>query len=131
MAVCVLIGVFAIYQVFFPLAQGNQVSLTLLWYRSGLRLRRTKPVSDEQREHEVPKGNPTVVDWLLAAIALVACLYPVLPIEIAGGGGGFDKFLSRQGTPAMIDVLVGTVVLLLVLEACRRTTPPTALASVE
>ena len=26
-AACVLIGVFAIYQVFFPLAQGNQVSL--------------------------------------------------------------------------------------------------------
>jgi hypothetical protein len=44
-AACVLIGVFAIYQVFFPLAQGNQVSLiyflaavlplTLLCYRSG------------------------------------------------------------------------------------------------
>jgi TRAP transporter 4TM/12TM fusion protein len=58
----------------------------------------------------------------LAAIALAACLYPVLPLEIAGGGGGFDEFLSRQGTPAMTDVLVGTVVLLLVLEACRRTT---------
>ena len=70
----------------------------------------------------MPKGNPTIVDWLLAAIALVACLYPMLPFEIAGGGGGFDEFLSRQGTPAMIDVLVGTVVLLLVLEACRRTT---------
>ena len=52
----------------------------------------------------------------------MACLYPVLPFEIAGGGGGFDEFLSRQGTPAMIDVVVGTVVLLLVLEACRRTT---------
>jgi TRAP transporter 4TM/12TM fusion protein len=128
-AVCVLIGVFAIYQVFFPLAQGNQVSLiyflaavlplTLLCYRSGLRLRRKKGESDEPA---VPKGNPTFVDWLLAAIALVACLYPVLPIEIAGGGGGVDEFLSRQGTPAMLDVLVGTVVLLLVLEACRRTT---------
>jgi TRAP transporter 4TM/12TM fusion protein len=128
-AVCVLIGLFAIYQVFFPLAQGNQVSLiyflaavlplTLLCYRSGVRLRRAKQSPDEPA---VPKGNPTIVDWLLAAVALVACLYPVLPFEIAGGGGGFDEFLSRQGTPAMIDVLVGTVVLLLVLEACRRTT---------
>ena len=131
-AACVLIGVFAIYQVFFPLAAGNQVSLiyflaavlplTLLCYRSGLRLRRKKAEPDASDEPEVPKGNPTFVDWLLAAIALVACLYPVLPVEIAGGGGGFDEFLSRQGTPAMIDVLVGTVVLLLVLEACRRTT---------
>ena len=49
---CVLIGLFALYQVFFPLAQGNQVSLilflaavlplTLLCYRSGMRLRRRK-----------------------------------------------------------------------------------------
>ena len=47
---CVLVGLFAVYQVFFPLAQGNQVSLilflaavlplTLLCYRSGVRLRR-------------------------------------------------------------------------------------------
>ena len=56
-AVCVLIGLFAIYQVFFPLAQGNQVSLiyflaavlplTLLCYRSGLRLRRKTAKSEE------------------------------------------------------------------------------------
>ena len=139
-AVCVLIGVAAIYQVFFPLAQGNQVSLiyflaavlplTLLCYRSGIRLPRkakTEPEGDEHddeqdKQEEVPVGNPTLVDWLLAAVALVACLYPILPFEIAGGGGGFDEFLSRQGTPAMIDVVVGTLVLLLVLEACRRTT---------
>jgi TRAP-type uncharacterized transport system fused permease subunit len=121
---CVLIGLFALYQVFFPLAQGNQFSLilflaavlplTLLCYRSGLRLRRHKSAA--------PRDNPTPVDWLLAAMALVACLYPVLPLEFAGGGGGFDEFLSRQGTPAMADVIVGSVVLLLVLEACRRTT---------
>ena len=132
-AACVLIGLFAIYQVFFPLAQGNQVSLilflaavlplTLLCYRSGLRLRlRLRRESTESDEHEAPSETPTPVDWLLAAIALAACLYPVLPFEIADGGGGFDEFLSRQGTPAMVDVVVGTIVLLLVLEACRRTT---------
>ena len=59
---CVLIGVSAIYQVFFPLAQGNQVSLiyflaavlplTLLCYRSGLRLRRKKVETEEHDEHE-------------------------------------------------------------------------------
>jgi TRAP transporter 4TM/12TM fusion protein len=59
---------------------------------------------------------------LLALVALAVCLYPVLPFEFAGGGGGFDAFLSRQGTPAMVDVIVGSVVLVLVLEACRRTT---------
>ncbi|MGH3677300.1 MAG: TRAP transporter permease [Mycobacterium sp.] len=124
-AACVLIGLFAVYQVFFPLAQGNQVSLilflaavlplTLLSYRSGLRLRRRETTDATQK-------NPTPVDWLVAAIALAACLYPVLPFEIARAGGGFDEFLSRQGTPATVDVIVGTMVLLLVLEACRRTT---------
>lgn len=113
---CVLIGLFALYQVFFPLAQGNQVSLilflaavlplTLLCYRSGIRLGRAEPV----------------VDWLLAVTALAVCLYPVLPFQIGDGGGGFDEFLSRQSTPAMVDVIVGTIVVLLVLEACRRTT---------
>lgn len=119
---CALIGSFAIYQVFYPLAEGNQFALilflaavlplTLLCYRSGLRLRRGKTSANQ---------NPTPVDWLLAAIALVVCLYPVLPFAIANGGGGFDAFLSRQGAPALADVVVGSAVLILVLEACRRT----------
>ena len=66
--------------------------------------------------------NPTIADWPLAVIALVTCLYPVLPFQIGDGGGGFDEFLSRQSTPATVDVIVGTIVVLLVLEACRRTT---------
>jgi TRAP transporter 4TM/12TM fusion protein len=126
-AACVLIGLYALYQVFFPLAQGNQFALilflaavlplSLLCYQSGLRLRRrTTTVTP------APRANPTILDWLLAAVAVAVCLYPVLPFEIADGGGGFDAFLSRQGAPATADVVVGSIVLLLVLEACRRTT---------
>ena len=80
------VGLFAIYQVFFPLAAGNQVSLilflaavlplTLLCYRSGLRLRRNKTSAPQAQ-----RDNPTPVDWLLAVVALLACLYPVLPFE--------------------------------------------------
>ena len=109
-----LIGLFAVFQVFFPLAQGNQFALilflaavlplTLLCYHFG------------------SQDNPTVVDWLLAAVAVVTCLYPVLPFVIADGGGGFNAFLSRQGAPAIADVVAGSAVLILVLEACRRTT---------
>ena len=55
-------------------------------------------------------------------MALAACLYPLLPFHIADGGGGFDAFLSRQAAPATADVIAGTIVLLLVLEGCRRTT---------
>jgi TRAP transporter 4TM/12TM fusion protein len=43
-------------------------------------------------------------------------------MQIADGGGGFDEFLSRQSTPGAVDIIIGTIVLLLVLEACRRTT---------
>lgn len=110
---------------FFPLAQGNQVSLilflaavlplTLLCYRSGVRFRR-------RTDQQTTKDNPTPIDWLLAVVAFVACLYPLLSVQIGDGGGGFDEFLSRQGTPGMVDVVVGTIVLVLVLEACRRTT---------
>ncbi len=122
---CVLIGLSALYQVFFPLAQGNQFSLTLflasvlaltlLCYRSGFRRANTDP-------DRTAGDNPTPLDWVLAAVAFAACIYPVLPFQIADGGGGFNDFLSRQGTPAIADVVVGTLVLLLVLEACRRTT---------
>ena len=106
-ASCVLVGLFAVYQVFYPLAQGNQVSLilflaavlplTLLCYRSGLRLRR-------HAASQPSRDTPTPIDWLLAVVALAACLYPVVPFEFAGGGGGFDDFLSRQGMPATVDV---------------------------
>lgn len=127
---CVLIGLFALYQVFFPLPQGNQfsltlflasvLSLTLLCYRSGLRLARVLP--GRRGTAETVGDNPTPLDWLLAVLAFLACVYPVLPIHIADGGGGFNDFLSRQGAPAIADVIIGTLVLLLVLEACRRTT---------
>ncbi|MDQ5855228.1 MAG: TRAP transporter large permease subunit, partial [Actinomycetota bacterium] len=122
-AASALIAVFVLYQVFWPLAQGNQFALILFLaatlplvfpcYRSGIHLRR--------REHSGP-DNPTVADYALAALAVAVCLYPVLPVSLGTGGGGFNAFLDRQGTLAVPDVLAGGVLLLLVLEACRRTT---------
>ncbi|MGH3942588.1 MAG: TRAP transporter permease [Pseudonocardiaceae bacterium] len=120
-AASAFVAVFTIYQVFWPLAQGNQFSLILflaatlplvfLCYRAGLRFGRSR----------VPaRDNPTVADWALAALALAVCLYPVLPVPL--GAGGFDAFLDRQGILATPDVLAGAVLLLLVLEAARRTT---------
>ncbi len=120
-AASALVAAFTIYQVFWPLAQGNQFSLILflastlplvfLCYRSGLRLgRRRQPARD----------NPNVADYLLAGLALVVGLYPVLPAPL--GAGGFDAFLDRQGVLSTPDVLAGALLLLLVLEACRRTT---------
>ncbi|MGH4008159.1 MAG: TRAP transporter permease [Pseudonocardiaceae bacterium] len=124
-AASALIAGSVLYQVFWPLAQGNQFSLILflaltlplvfLSYRSGVWPGRRLQVGDKP-------DNPTVADYLLAALALAVCLYPVLPVELGTGGGGFDAFLDRQGILAAPDVLAGAVLLLLVLDACRRTT---------
>jgi TRAP transporter 4TM/12TM fusion protein len=64
-----------------------------------------------------------VLDWLLAGVALLVGLYPVLPVPLqAFGFGGFQAFLDRQGSLLTLDVVFGFVLLLLVLEATRRTT---------
>lgn len=55
-------------------------------------------------------------------MTLVVCLYPLLPMTIGSGGGGYDAFLDRQGQFDPVDVGMGSVLLVLVLEACRRTT---------
>lgn len=113
--VAALVALLALMQVFRPLAQGSQyyliiflagtLPLIFLAYRSGIRPRRR------------PGDTPTVADWLLAATALVVCLYPLNPF-----GGGYDGFLSRQGLLEPADVVFGAVLLVLVVEACRRTT---------
>lgn len=113
------IALLALWQVFRPLSQGSQYYLVVflagtlpaifLAYRSGLR-------------RLEPADRPGVLNWVLAGFALLVCLYPVLPWRIGSGGGGYNDFLDRQGLLDPVDVAVGTVLLILVLEACRRTT---------
>jgi TRAP transporter 4TM/12TM fusion protein len=110
--VAVAAAVLVLWQVFRPLAQGSQfyliiflavtLPLVFLVYRSGWR---------------TGSDRPTVVDWVLAVVTLLVCLYPVDPF-----GGGYDAFLDRQGLLEPIDIVFGAVLLLLVVEACRRTT---------
>jgi TRAP transporter 4TM/12TM fusion protein len=106
--VAFLVALLVLAQVFRPLAQGSQfyliiflagtLPLVFLSYSSGL-FKRTWP------------------DLLLAVLALVVCLYPVNPFA-----GGYNAFLDRQGLLEPVDVAFGAVLLLLVVEACRRTT---------
>ncbi|RAS68328.1 TRAP transporter 4TM/12TM fusion protein [Lentzea atacamensis] len=99
-----LIALLVLKQVFFPFAKGSQyyliiflaVTLPLVYLSYG-------------RGH-----SPKVVDWVLAALAFVAGSYPLF--------GGFDEFLNRQGQLTPLDVAAGAVLLVLILEACRRTT---------
>jgi TRAP transporter 4TM/12TM fusion protein len=117
-AVAVGVAALALWQMFRPLSQGSQyyliiflgivLPLVFLLYRSGL------PQRDSNR--------PSPVDWLLAALALVTCLYPVWPFTVGDAGGGYNAFLDRQGLLDPFDVAMGAVLLLLILEATRRTT---------
>ncbi|MGW5670461.1 TRAP transporter permease [Micromonospora sp. NPDC003776] len=125
----VAIALLALWQVFFPLPQGSKYYLIIflagvlpmvfLAYPSGLRLPWRAAAPADGAAH---RGGPTPLDWALAVAALVSCLYPVLPVTIGAGGGGYDAFLDRQGLLDPLDVAMGTVLLLLLLEACRRTT---------
>jgi TRAP transporter 4TM/12TM fusion protein len=106
-------AVLVLWQVFRPLAQGSQfylivflagtLPLVFLAYRSGFGRRGAT--------------RPTVLDWLLATLTLLVCLYPINPF-----GGGYDAFLDRQGLLDTPDVIAGAALLVLVVEACRRTT---------
>ncbi|MDG4821440.1 TRAP transporter fused permease subunit [Asanoa sp. WMMD1127] len=110
------VAVLVLVQVFRPLPQGSQyyliiflagtLPLVFLAYRSGVPL--------PARWRRPDRDRPTVADWVLAVLAVGVCLYPVL--------GGYNAFLDRQGLLAPTDVAMGAVLLILVVEACRRTT---------
>ncbi len=67
--------------------------------------------------------NTTIVDWALAALSVVALMWPIVD---------FQQFVYRAASPLSIDVALGVVTLVLVLEAARRTVglilPVTAIA---
>ncbi|CCH20670.1 TRAP transporter permease [Micromonospora lupini] len=121
------VGALALWQVFRPLSQGSKyyliiflagvLPLVFLAYPADLRL----PGRLRIWRGRASTG-PTVSDWVLVALAVAACLYPVLPIRIGSGGGGYNAFLDRQGLLTPTDLVLGTILLLLLLEACRRTT---------
>jgi TRAP transporter 4TM/12TM fusion protein len=110
------VAVLVLVQVFRPLPQGSQyyliiflagtLPLVFLAYRSGVPL--------PARWRRAGRDRPTALDWVLAALTFGVCLYPVL--------GGYNAFLDRQGLLEPADVAMGALLLVLVVEACRRTT---------
>ncbi|OFW27976.1 MAG: hypothetical protein A3H97_16130 [Acidobacteria bacterium RIFCSPLOWO2_02_FULL_65_29] len=65
----------------------------------------------------------SAIDWVLAVLSIVALSWPIID---------FDQFVYRAATPKVIDVALGIVTLILILEAARRTVglilPATAIA---
>jgi TRAP transporter 4TM/12TM fusion protein len=144
---CFAIAVFVLRQVFVPLDLGSQYYLILflgltlplvfLGYRArahhhqgadvdanlSVQEQRLADAATAEATAKSEKDDPGPLDWALAAIALLVGLYPVLPIPQMGTGfGGFEGFLDRQGSLLLLDVIAGFILLLLVLEATRRTT---------
>lgn len=117
---CALLSAFVLYVVFRPLSQGSQyyltiflaivLPLTFLSYRPGPR-RRPAPAPDGSGEST--PDNPGILDWTLAGLSLLVACYPLV---------GYDDFLERRQSPSVLDMVAGLVLLVLVLEACRRTT---------
>jgi len=56
--------------------------------------------------------QPTALDWTLAALSLAALTWPIVD---------FDQFVYRAASPKPIDVALGFVTIILILEAARRT----------
>lgn len=144
-AASIAVALLVLKQVFLPFAKGNQyylviflgltLPLVFLCYRP--RGRRVEPrpaesataesataesATDESAPAPAEDDNPGSLDWVFAAIALFVGLYPVLPLAIGDFGGGYDAFLNRQGLLSTSDIVAGALLLILILEATRRTT---------
>jgi TRAP transporter 4TM/12TM fusion protein len=117
-AAAVAVALLVLKQVFWPLAKGNQYYLMIF-------LGLTLPLvflCYRPRGRGGATDNPGPLDWSFAVVALLVGLYPVLPFGGGGFAGGFDAFLDRQGLLSTPDVIAGALLLVLVLEAARRTT---------
>ncbi len=66
------------------------------------------PASDTPRA----RARVSMLDWLFAVLAVAALLWPLID---------FDNFIYRAADPTALDMTLGAIVILLVLEATRRT----------
>ena len=55
------------------------------------------------------------LDWSLASLAIISLTWPIID---------FDQFVYRAATPSSADLILGTVTIILTLEATRRTVGP-------
>ena len=63
----------------------------------------------------MPRVRVPVVDWLLVGVAAAAIVWPLVD---------FDEFIYRATEPTVVDLVLGAALIVLVLEATRRTSGP-------
>jgi TRAP transporter 4TM/12TM fusion protein len=91
-------------QIYLPTFLGIGLFLTFLTYRGWGRSDKAKQAGKAD--------NPNILDWALALISLVPAAYIV---------SDWQAFFRRAITPTDMDLIIGTLLVLLVLEAARRT----------
>jgi TRAP transporter 4TM/12TM fusion protein len=105
----------ALYWVFNPITRqlyltlflGGVLALTFLAYRGWGR-------SQDAREGD-QADNPNLLDWALAIVAILAAAYIILDV---------DQFFRRAVIPTGLDLVAGVALILIILEAARRTVGP-------
>jgi TRAP transporter 4TM/12TM fusion protein len=106
------LSIYGLYWVFDPMAKQIYLPsflalglfLTFLTYRGWGR-----PAGAKEAGR---RDNPTIVDWVLAIASLLPFIYIL---------ADWQGFFRRAVTPTQLDLILGTIIILLVLEAARRT----------
>ena len=91
-------------QLYLPLFLALAMPMTFLLYRGWGRSDRTRS--------EGTTDNPGIADWTIAAISVVPLVYIALD---------WQTFFRRSVRPTDLDLVMGTILVLVVLEAARRT----------
>ena len=91
-------------QLYLPLFLGIALAMTFLVYRGWGR-------SDVARDADRP-DNPGPLDWVLAAVALVPLAYIALD---------WQSFFRRAVRATDLDIVMGTILVIVLFEAARRT----------
>jgi TRAP transporter 4TM/12TM fusion protein len=91
-------------QVYLPLFLGLALAMTFLVYRGWGRSRASREANGDD--------NPGVIDWALAGISIVPLAYIALE---------WQTFFRRAVRPNELDLVMGTILVLLLFEATRRT----------
>ena len=107
------LSLYALYWVLNPLtAQTYRTTFLAIVLAMTFLVYRGWGKAPERKDGERPFERPGVTDWVLAVLAVVALGYTLVT---------FDEFVRRSVEPNGLDLLFGTITVLLVLEATRRT----------
>ncbi|WP_104090045.1 MULTISPECIES: TRAP transporter fused permease subunit [unclassified Cryobacterium] len=108
----VALSLFGLYWVFNPMASQFYLPAFLMLALSATFLAYRGWGSKNKAKAPGAKDNPRVADWLLAVVAVVPFAYII---------SDWDAFFRRAIIPTDLDVIMGTLAILVTLEAARRT----------